>query len=103
MKITAAQLKQIIAEEIKRAQLTEEQGGGGNPELYSSVISSVLETVCDEFKSQFDPMDPSMDASGGKQVWEAQCDEACEVLGEKIKELIIQVEEDLHLGQFYKG
>ena len=29
MKITVAQLKQIIAEEIKRAQLTEEQGGGG--------------------------------------------------------------------------
>jgi hypothetical protein len=103
MKITAAQLKQIIAEEIKRAQLIEEQGGGGNPELYSSVISSVLGTVCDEFKSQFDPMDPSMDASGGKQAWEAQCDEACVVLGEKIEQLIMQVEEDLHLGQFYRG
>ena len=47
-----------------------------------------------------------MRASGGKQVWEAQCDAACEVLAQKIKErkideLIMQVEEDLHTGQFY--
>jgi hypothetical protein len=106
MKITATQLKQIIAEEIKRAQLTEEQGGGGNPELYSSVISSVLGTICDEFKSQFDPMDPSMDAAGGRQVWEAQCDAACEpggVLDEKIEAIIMQAEEDLHSGKYYRG
>ena len=101
MKITATQLKQIIAEEIKRAQLTEKHGGGGNHAVYSSAISSALEAVCDEFKSQFDPMDPSMDASGGNQVWEAQCDEACEVLSQKFEELIMQVEEDLHLGKFY--
>ena len=97
MKITATQLKKIIAEEIKRAQLTEEiKMGVGSAEL-----KTMLDVVCDDWKSQFDPMDPSMDASGGKQVWEAQCDAACEVLGEKIDELIMQVEEDLHTGQFY--
>jgi len=97
MKITTAQLKQIIAEEIKRAQLTEEIGMGTG----SAELQTMLDVVCDGWKSQFDPKDPSMDASGGKAVWEAQCDAACEVLGEKIEELIMQVEEDLHLGQFY--
>ena len=97
MKITATQLKKIIAEEIKRAQLTEEiKMGVGSAEL-----KTMLDVICDGWKSQFDPMDPSMDASGGKPVWEAQCDAACEVLGEKIDELIMQVEEDLHTGQFY--
>ena len=96
MKITATQLKKIIAEEIKRAQLTEEiKIGVGSAEL-----KTMLDAVCDDWKSQFNPMDPSMDASGGKPVWEAQCDAACEVLGEKIDELIMQVEEDLHTGQF---
>ena len=60
----------------------------------------MLDVICDGWKSQFDPMDPSMNASG-KPVWEARCDAACEVLGEKIDELIMQVEEDLHTGQFY--
>jgi hypothetical protein len=99
MKITSQQLRKIIAEEVKRATLKEELGYGTG----SAELQTMLDVVCDGWKSQFDPMDPSMDASGGKQVWEAQCDEACVVLGEKIEELIMQVEEDLHLGQFYKG
>jgi len=100
MKITASQLKKIIAEEISKIRMDEavEMGPVGSAEL-----QTMLDVVCDGWKSQFDPMDPSMDASGGKPVWEAQCEEACDVLGEKIQELILQVEEDLHLGQFYKG
>jgi hypothetical protein len=97
MKITSQQLRKIIAEEVKRATLKEELGYGTG----SAELQTMLDAVCDGWKSQFDPKDPSMDASGGKQVWEAQCDSACEVLGEKIEELIMQVEEDLHLGQFY--
>jgi hypothetical protein len=97
MKLTATQLRRIIAEEVKRVTLKED---------YVTVpteLQTMLDAVCDGWKSQFDPKDPSMDASGGKQVWEAQCEAACEVLGEKIEELMMQVEEDLHLGQFYKG
>ena len=97
MKITATQLKKIIAEEIKRAQLDEQIMLASS----SAKLETLLDVVCGDWKSQFDPMDPSMDASGGKPVWEAQCDAACEVLGEKIDELIMQVEEDLHTGQFY--
>ena len=97
MKLTTAQLKQIIAEEIKKAHLTEDVGMGTG----SAELQTMLDVVCDGFKAQFDPKDPSMDASGGKAVWEQQCETACEVLGEKIQELIMQVEEDLHLGQFY--
>jgi hypothetical protein len=97
MKLTTAQLKQIIAEEIKKATLTEDVGMG----VGTAELQTMLDVVCDGWKSQFDPNDPSMDASGGKPAWEAQCEAACEVLGEKITELIMQVEEDLHLGQFY--
>ena len=99
MKITTQQLRKIIAEEVKRATLKEELGYGTG----SAELQTMLDVVCDGWKAQFDPKDPSMDASGGKPVWEAQCEAACEVLGEKIEELIMQVEEDLHLGQFYKG
>ena len=98
MKITATQLKKIITEEIKRAVMNE--AGETGPRDWDA-IQPMLDVICDGWKSQFDPMDPSMDASGGKPVWEAQCDAACEVLGEKIDELIMQVEEDLHTGQFY--
>jgi hypothetical protein len=97
MKLTTAQLKQIIAEEIKKATLTEDVGMG----VGTAELQTMLDVVCDGWKSQFDPKDPSMDASGGKPAWEAQCEAACEVLGEKITKLIMQVEEDLHLGQFY--
>jgi hypothetical protein len=97
MKLTTAQLKQIIAEEIKKATLTEDVGMG----VGTAELQTMLDVVCDGWKSQFDPNDPSMDASGGKPAWEAQCEAACEVLGEKITKLIMQVEEDLHLGQFY--
>ena len=99
MKITVSQLRKIIAEEVKRATLKEELGYGTG----SAELQTMLDVVCDGWKSQFDSKDPSMDASGGKPVWEAQCEAACEVLGEKIEELMMQVEEDLHLGQFYKG
>jgi hypothetical protein len=98
MKITASQLRKIIAEEVKKVKLKESVGMG----LGSAEMQTMLDVVCDGWKSQFDPTDPSMDASGGKPVWEAQCDAACEVLSEKIEELIMQVEEDLHLGQFYR-
>lgn len=96
MKLTAAQLRKIIAEEVKRATFKEELGYGTG----SAELQTMLDVVCDEFKSQFDPMDPDMEANGGKQAWEAQCDEACVVLGKKIEELIMQVEENLRLGQF---
>ena len=99
MKITTQQLRKIIVEEVKKATLKEELGYGTG----SAELQTMLDAVCDGWKAQFDPKDPSMDASGGKPVWEAQCEAACEVLGGKIEELIMQVEEDLHLGQFYKG
>lgn len=97
MKITAQQLKKIIAEEIKRATLKEyvlDHGTG------SAELQTMLDVVCDGWKSQFDPQDPSMDASGGKPAWDAQCDSASEYLGEKIEELVMQVEEQLHRGEF---
>lgn len=97
MKISKAQLKRIISEEVKRARLVEGVGMG----LGSAELQTMLDVVCDGFKGQFDPADPSMDASGGRAVWDAQCEAACERLGEKVEELIMQIEEDLHLGQFY--
>ena len=97
MKITTQQLRKIIAEEVKRAQLAEGAGGVGSAEL-----QTMLDVVCDSWKMQFDSSDPSMDAAGGKSAWEAQCEMACERLGEKIEEVIMQVDEsDLHDGEFY--
>ena len=103
MKITAAQLKQIITEEIKRAA-----GSGARLRQTPQIpaVKTMLDAICDDWKSEFDPMDPSMDAAGGRQVWEAQCDEACEpggVLDEQIEAIIMQAEEDLHSGKYYRG
>jgi hypothetical protein len=99
MKLNLSQLKQIIKEEVQKATLKEELASRSTG---SAELQTLLDVVCDGWKAQFDPQDPSMDASGGKPVWNAQCDEACEILGEKIEELIMKFEEDLHLGQFYK-
>ena len=99
MKITASQLKKIIAEEIKKVKLKESVGMGTG----SAEMQTMLDVVCDGWKSQFDPGDPSMAASGGKQGWDQQCEAACEFLGEKIEKLINQVEEDLYNGEFYEG
>ena len=95
MKITASQLRRIIKEEVKKVQAT--MGPVGSAEL-----QTMLDVVCDDWKSQFDPADPSMDAAGGKSVWEAQCEVACEDLGMKIEELIMQVADKLHNGEYFK-
>ena len=94
MKITVSQLRKIIAEEVKRVTLKED---------YVTVpteLQTMLDAVCDGWKSQFNPKDPNMDVSGGKPAWDAQCDYARDVLGEKIEELMMQVEEQLHRGEF---
>lgn len=95
MNITIQQLKKIISEEIKKSYLKEEIGMGPG----SAELQTYLDIVCDGWKSQFDPNDPSM-ASEGKEAWDAQCDEASETLGEKIEESFMQTEESLYQGQF---
>lgn len=97
MKLTSSQLKKIIAEEVKRARMKESVGRG----VGSAELQTMLDVVCDGWKSQFDPNDPSMGANSGRPVWDAQCERACEDLGKKIEELIGQVEEDLYFGKFY--
>ncbi len=96
MKISTAQLKKIIAEEVKRARLVEYV----YPDVGSAELQAMLDVVCDGFKGQFDPADPSMDAAGGRAAWDAQCEYACEHLGEKVEELLMQIEEHLHQGQY---
>jgi len=101
MKLTATQLRRIIAEEVKRATLRE-----GSDELsvasgdYAYKLDEMIAEIRNHFKSQFNPMDPSMDAAGGKPAWDAQCDAACEDLEKKINSLIMDVEEDLHDGVY---
>ena len=99
MKITTNQLKQIIREEVSKVRRINEVSAGP---VGSAELQTLLDAVCDGWKSQFDSSDPSMDAAGGKSAWEAQCEMACERLGEKIEEAIMQVESDLHDGQFYE-
>jgi hypothetical protein len=41
-----------------------------------------------------------MDAAGGRPAWEKQCEAACEDLGTKIEELVMQIEDDLHNGDY---
>lgn len=106
MKITISQLRKIIAEESKKVTLKEASGHGSDSAELSLMESAaerqvLLDVIFEGWKYQYNPHDPSMDAAGGKQAWESQCEMACEVLGEKIEELIAQVEEDLHLGKFY--
>lgn len=97
MKITASQLKKIIAEEISKIRMDEAVSPGP---VGSAELQTMLDVVCDDWKSQFDSDDPVMYS---KAVWDDQCDEACDVLGEKIQELILQFGNDLHDGKFYKG
>lgn len=97
MKITTNQLRQIIREEVSKVRRINEVSAGP---VGSAELQTLLDVVCDGWKSQFNPRDPSMDAAGGKSVWEHQCDMACDDLGMKIEELIMQVEKELHDGQF---
>ena len=97
MKITSTQLRKIIAEEVKKARLKEVVAGP----VGSAELQTLLDVVCDSWQSQFNPSDPSMDAAGGKSTWVHQCEMACDVLGEKIEEIIMQVEENLHNGEYF--
>jgi hypothetical protein len=99
MRITQAQLRKIIKEEAARAKgkrLNEELGMGAG----SAELQTALDVICDGWKAQFDPGDPSMDAAGGRPAWDAQCEAACEELGAKIEELVMQIEDDLYNGDY---
>ena len=99
MRITESQLRKIIKEEaarMKGKRMNEELGYGAG----SAELQTALDVICDGWKSQFDPGDPSMDAAGGRPVWEKQCEAACEELGTKIEELVMQIEDDLYNGDY---
>ena len=93
MKLTTAQLKQIIAEEIKRAQLTEEIGMGTG----SAELQTMLDVVCDGWKSEFDPETHKRDT---RESWDEQCEFACKNLGDKIEELIRETGYAVHRGEY---
>jgi hypothetical protein len=95
MKITAAQLKKIIAEEIKKATLTEDVGMG----VGTAELQTMLDVVCDGWKSEFNPEDPIM-ASQGKDVWDEQCEFACKNLGDEIEQLIRETGYAVHRGEY---
>ena len=95
MKLTTAQLKQIIAEEIKKAHLTEDVGMGTG----SAELQTMLDVVCDGWKSEFNPEDPIM-ASQGKDAWDEQCEFACKHMGDKIEELIRETNYAVHRGEY---
>lgn len=93
MKITTAQLKQIIAEEIKKAHLTENVGMGTG----SAELQTMLDVVCDGWKSEFDPEVHKRDT---KESWDEQCEFACKNMGEKIEELIRETGYAVHRGNY---
>lgn len=93
MKLTTAQLKQIIAEEIKRAQLTEEIGMGTG----SAELQTMLDVVCDGWKSEFDPEIHKRDT---RESWDEQCEFACKNLGDKIEDLIRETGYAVHRGEY---
>jgi hypothetical protein len=96
MKLTATQLRRIIAEEVKRATLKEELGlgKGDSSQAELDAKGNLLDIVCKRLKNYTPSEDP------GKPDWDAQCEAACEDLGAKIEELISQVEKDLHDGVY---
>ena len=99
MRITQAQLRKIIKEEaarMKRGRMNEELGYGAG----SAELQTALDIICDGWKGQFDPGDPSMDAAGGRPAWDKQCEAACEDLGKRIEALIFEIEDDLHNGDY---
>lgn len=99
MKITTAQLKQIISEEIKKVRLTEEVG----TEPGSVELQTLLDVICDDWKSQFDPSKHKGDPRKGldsRSQWNSQCEFACKSLGEDIEELIREKGYSVHRGEW---
>jgi hypothetical protein len=103
MRITQAQLRKIIKEEAARMKGKRMNEGLGYYGAGSAELQTALDAICDGWKSHFYPGDPSMDAAGGRPgrpAWDAQCEAACEDLGTKIEELVMQIDDDLHKGDY---
>lgn len=103
MRITESQLRKIIKEEAARAKrkhLNEEFGQGVG--AVSAEMQAAIDMICDGWKQQFNPSDPSMDAAGGRGAWDAQCEAACEDLADLVESLIMKTESALHNGEYYR-
>jgi len=97
MKLTATQLKKIIAEEVRRAR-----GGSRLSEGPSEVITqldALVETLRDAWSGAYDDSDPSM-AAGGRDRWIDQVDVAVEELARLLGEAVSDVERRLYDGEF---
>ena len=96
MRITQAQLRKIIKEEAARMKGKRMNEGLGQV-VGSAELQTALDVICDAWKAQIDPGDPSMDAA----TWDKQCNLACEHLANSIEELIMRTEDDLYNGDYY--
>lgn len=89
MKITPAQLRRIIKEEVAKIS------SPGAAELQVA-----LDTICDDWLAQFDESDPTM-IELGRDAWANQVEAACDDLHKKVIELIRNTEQALYNGEYY--
>lgn len=94
MKITTSQLKKIIAEEVKKAIIGEAMEAGP---VGSAELQTMLDVVCDGWKSEFDPEVHKGDTN---ESWDEQCEFACKHMRDKIEELIRETNYAVHRGEY---
>lgn len=96
MKITSAQLRSIIAEEMARAtrrRLTE------TVEDVSGAASEFVDLCARSWSGSYEADDPVMSADG-PEAWAAQVDAAREELNERLEEIVRDVEDKLFGGAY---
>jgi hypothetical protein len=92
MKITANQLRKIIAEEV--AKLVSEDVGPT-----SGLGMRAALAVVEALKDRFDPNDPVM-AANGKRAWDQQCDASRDDLAIALEGAMGDVLDKLYNGEY---
>jgi len=94
MKLTATQLRKIIAEETKKA-LRE----GGTDSNWNNVVDAAVTAFYDA-APPYDRNDPSMSANGPTG-WDEQVEAAAEDLRNEIGVVLDKIVEKLHNGDYH--
>lgn len=92
MRITVKQLKHLVRE----------AAGDASRDLEMMKVNFV-NALRARLLASADASDPTIDASGGMSVWEAQVDEAMEEFEARLDELLDSIDQDLMNGEFYMG
>lgn len=95
MKIKLGDFRKLVKEALDESSLAPHH----DIEL---VIEKMVDNWIEDWKSRYDPLDPSM-ANLGEKEWHSQVFQAGRELSERLIEMVEDVENKLNDGEFYRG